>query len=203
MPFNGGEEDDVLLDPDAVDAPVSELPLSSPPPAFQAPPGTDVKTAVETDEPEPLPEFDPRFRDDWEGLMYLGFLTKPLKFLGHTFTIKTLDVDTILEIGMLHAPYQGTIADLKAYQALLTAAAVTRVDGQPLAVPLGEDDRDLESRFMVVRKWYPASLDYLYTEYLNLEARVDEVIEAMRTGHLVGEVRSAADSTPGLSPASA
>lgn len=201
MPFNEGEEDDTLLDPDTVDTPTYELPLSSPAPAFLASEGADVDTQVENKESrEPLPVFDPRFREDWEGLTYVGYLTKPLTYLGHTFTIKTVDVDTILEIGMLHAPYNGTIADLKAYEALLLAAAVTTVDGRPLAIPLGLDDTDLTARFNVVKRWYPATLDYLYNEYMALEKLVDEVIEAMQKGHLVGGASGETDSTPGLSP---
>lgn len=202
MPFSEGEEE-AFLPPGDIDAPDAGSGPWSNAPVPETPVGTDATGGAEEKEPrEQPPEFDPRFRQDWEGLTYVGYLTKKLTFLGHRFTIKTIDVDTILQIGMMHAPYVGTIADLKAYQALLMAGSIVTVDGKPLAIPLGEDDTSLEARFNVILRWFPATLDHLYTEYMGLETRVDEIIDAMQNGHLVGGARSTADSTPGLSPAS-
>lgn len=158
----------------------------------EAPQGTGAE------EPEPLPEFDPRFRDDLDGLLYIGYLTDEFRWLGHAFIIKTLDTDALLEVALIHRDYSDTIADMKAYQAALVAACVVKVDGRPLRVPLSSDPTDtaLVNRFAVVRKWFPPTIDMLYERYLLLEDRVAKVIEAM------GKVPGLTDSIPTLSAAS-
>src|SRR5690348_6594372 len=73
---------------------------------------------------EIIPEFDPKVRQDFEGLLYLGRLTHTFNWLGHRFLIRTLSAGEILEVGLLHKPYIGSLADVKAYQAAVVAAAV-------------------------------------------------------------------------------
>lgn len=133
----------------------------------------------EEPEPEPLPEFDPRCREDLDGLLYLGKISKSFRWAGHQFVIKTPNVEDLLEAGQLHKPYVGTISDVKAWQALIAAATVVSVDRQPLSVPLSEDDSALRAKFNTTIKWYPWTLDAIYEEYLLLDARVQEAISAM------------------------
>lgn len=131
---------------------------------------------------EPLPEFDPKVRQEFEGLLYLGRLTKTFTWMGHSFTIRTLTVGEVLEVGLLHKDYLNTYADVKAYQAAVVAACVMAVDGKPLPMPLTNTpaDTSLANRFQyVLRSWHPPVLDAIYEEYLVLEARVEEVIMAM------------------------
>lgn len=133
-------------------------------------------------EPEPIPEFDPKVREDFEGLLYLGRLTKTFNWLGHRFLIRTLSVGEILEVGLLHKPYVGSLADVKAYQSAVVAASVLEVDGKPMPVPLTNErtDTSLVNRFeYVLNSWFPPTLDAIYEQYLLLESRVEEVIEAM------------------------
>lgn len=134
------------------------------------------------DEAPPLPEFDPKFRQDFEGLMYLGRLTDTFEWLGHSFTIRTLTAGEILEVGLLHKQYAGTLADVKAYQAAVVAACVVYVDDQPMPLPITTDPADtaLLNKFRyVLKRWYPPILDVIYERYLLLEARVQEVLVAM------------------------
>lgn len=197
MPDGTEGEDQAIL------APAGDISIPpGPPPSSDAPgdstdPQPESTTGAQDEEArEPVPEFDPRWREDFEGLLYLGYLTKDFSWAGHRFSMRTLDVDTILEIGLLHRDYQGTLSDLKAYQALVIAAALTMVDGRPVALPLSDSQSDLEAKFVVVTKWYPHVHDYLYSEYLTLEDRVAKVLDAM------GEASGSMGSTPGLSPAS-
>jgi hypothetical protein len=130
----------------------------------------------------PLPEFDPRMKEAFEGLMYLGRLTQTFRFLGHTFVIKTLTTDETLQVGLLQRPFRDTMGDLRAYTAATAAACVVSVDGQPLPLPLTNlpDEDIMAQRFRYVRlHWYPVVLDRVYEEYLLLEAKVAEVIKAM------------------------
>src|SRR5690606_21537006 len=124
---------------------------------------------------DPIPEFDPRFREDFEGLLYLGRLTDSFTWLGHRFTIRTLTTGEVLEVGLLHRPYVNSYADVKAYQAAVVAACVEQVDGQPMPMPITNEVTDTESltRFQyVLRAWFPPTLDAIYERYLLLERRV-------------------------------
>jgi len=127
-------------------------------------------------------EFDPKVRQDFDGLLYLGRLTHTFSFVGHQFVIRTLTTGEILEVGLLHAQYANTLADVKAYQAALVAACVVTVDSRPMPLPITNDvlDTALVARFEYVkRSWFPPILDAVYQQYLLLERRVDDVIRAM------------------------
>lgn len=146
-------------------------------------PGSQLEMSdTEAPTPDPLPEFDEKVRDDFEGLLYLGRLTSTFTWLGHEFTIRSLTSGEIIEIGLLHKRYVGTLADVKAYQALVVAASVVEVDGKAMPTPLTNEPKDtaLLNRFRyVMRSWFPPTLDAVYEQFLLLERRVSEVIKAM------------------------
>lgn len=143
--------------------------------------GVDEDTA-ERPEEVPLPEFDRRWAEPLQGLLFIGALTKSFTSLGHRFVIKTQTVGEILEIGLLIAPYMGTVGETKAYQAANAAASIVSVDGQPIAIPLTDepDDTILRSKFEYIQQhWFPPILDVVYEEYLALEGTVEKVVAAM------------------------
>lgn len=193
MPVEDGEwDEEPVLPPQA--PPADEAHLAAPPhgpggvehdsasTSSEPHPAAQETPSAEPDEPEPLPEFDPKVRQDFEGLLYLGRLTDSFTWLGHRFVIRTLSAGDILEVGLLHKPYVGSLADVKAYQAALVAACVVEVDGKPMPTPLTNEraDTELVNRFeYVLRSWFPPTLDAVYERYRLLEARVEEVIEAM------------------------
>lgn len=161
------------------------------PPPSSAAPGDQTEPHRETDATaeagdaseteEPLPEFDPKHREDFEGLLYLGRLTHEFTWLGHRFLIRTLSVDESLEIGLVTREYEGTVSQPKAYQAAVVAACTVKVDGKPMPIPLTEDpgDSGLVNRIATVKRWFPPTLDAVYEEYLLLEDRVAKVLDAM------------------------
>jgi hypothetical protein len=171
-----------------VDTNIGPEALSDAPPAVSEPqavigeaPSSEGVRAEGEEQVEPL-EFDPKMAEDFEGLLFLGKLTRSFKFLGHQFVIKNMTTDDVLEVGLLQKPYRDSMGDLRAYQAALAAACVVSVDGQPLPLPLtnSPDDTALPARFRYVRQnWYPVVLDRVYEEYLLLESRVAEVVKAM------------------------
>jgi hypothetical protein len=135
---------------------------------------------------EPLPEFDTRWREPFEGLVFLGRLQKTFRWMGHKFLIRTLVTDEVLEVGLLHAQYVNTLADVKAYQAAVVAACVIKVDDQPMPLPITDDqvDTPLAARFeYVLKHWFPPILDVVYEEYLELEVTVNKVLAAMGKAH--------------------
>lgn len=155
----------------------------APPPSTEPHPVTDDGAGSDQGEAdEPLPEFDRRVREDFEGLLYLGALTAEPEWMGHRFLIRTLKVGEVLEIGLLHREYVGTVTDVKAYQAAVVAACVQQIDGRSMPFPITIESQDtaLRNRFQyVLDNWFPPTLDAIYEHYLLLEARVERVMEAM------------------------
>ncbi len=151
--------------------------------------GSDIEAAwtpttdEEADAEEPLPEFDARFRDEYEGLLYVGQLTRDFAFAGHRFRIRTMNMDEILEVGLISKEYAGTIADLKAYQTAMVAGCIVQLDGRPLPQPITMDPADtpLRNRFdYILRNWFPVTIDAVYEQFLLLEVQVGQVLDAMR-----------------------
>lgn len=192
MPVGGVEDDEWPDDPAQEGLPPSSTnvgPISTAPPLSSTAPGdsTDAHrvTAAEMSGDEAKPSaFPEEYRQDFEGLLYIGRLTDTFTWLGHTFVIRTLSDDDLLEMAILHKPYVGTVGEAKAYQTLMVAACVESVDGRPLPSALGPEENDLVHRFNYVRKWYSVTQDAIYERFLLLEQRVIEVVKAM--GEAVG-----------------
>lgn len=184
MPFIDDEDD---LPPEVVAALASSAvePTSESGPPLSSNPGDGSEPQPEPDgtEEAPLPSFDPKHRQDFQGLLYLGALTKTVDLYGHEFEIRTLNTDEILQVGLFIKDFNDTIATGKAYATAVVAASVVNVDGRPLPKPYSDDtevgDTPLRHRFRVVNQWYPHVIDVLYSEYLALEGRAAEVFEAL------------------------
>lgn len=205
MPLGDGEwyDEEESDAPDFVNVgPIPGPPLSSTAPGDETEPhrvtaeAPPAEAASEAEpEAEPLPTFDPRVRRDFEGLLYLGALTKEFEWMGHRFVIKTLSVDEVLEVAVITQDWLGTMGEAKAYQAAMASACVVSVDGKKMPEPISANpgDSPVRNRFDVVRRWYPTTLDVVYEQYLLLERRVAEVMDAM--GKVNGSSPMA--STPG------
>lgn len=169
--------------PDAV-PPTSESPApsSTAPGVFGDTSGDDGERPDESPG-EGVTTFDPRYRDDFEGLLFIGRLSGSFRWLGHQFVIRTLTTKEFIEIGVLSAPYRNTDAAIKANQCGIIAACVQSVDGRnDMTLPLTRADGDtkLANRFQyVMQNWYAPTLDKVYEEYLKLELRVREVIQEL------------------------
>jgi hypothetical protein len=132
------------------------------------------------DEDDSLPEFNPDVRQPFQGLLYLGALEKEFYWSGHRFKIKTLTQGELLEVGLITREYQGTLGDSKAYVTAFVAASIVSVDGHRLSSPLGPFESALAANFEYIRdSWYPWVIDAIYNQCLELESRVNDIIEAM------------------------
>lgn len=129
-----------------------------------------------------LPEFDERYREDFEGLVFLGSLSKTFRWLGHRFTIRTITVDEQLHVALLTKAYAGSLGDALAYRTAVAALSVQRVDGEDLPVPIGPSDgfAYAQQRFDFVKaRWFQYTIDAIYNEYLGLDDKVHQVVLAM------------------------
>lgn len=133
-------------------------------------------------EPEVHP-FDERYKDDFEGLMFLGALSVSFSFVGHRFTLRTLTTLELLAVGRVIQSFAETLGANRAMATAMVALSLQKVDGKELPIPYaeGEDPYEwAEQRFQyVAARWYPMIIDALYDRYSLLEARVREVVEEM------------------------
>jgi hypothetical protein len=136
---------------------------------------------AESESSEDLPTFDPRHRNDFTGLLYLGALTKEFTFCGHKFVIRTLRTEEILAIGLATKEYEGTASRFKALATASIAACIVSVDGKPLEIPFREEAaaENLAFRMQTIGTWSPILVDVIYSEYLALDQRVNDVFESM------------------------
>lgn len=131
-----------------------------------------------------LPEsFDPRWKEEFEGLLFLGRLQRSFSWMGHRFTIKSLGTDDILAISLVQKPYIGQMGEMKAYQAAAVAASLIEVDGRPMPFPVSRSPdsyEEVQAKFeYVTRNYSPIIIDVIYNASLELEQKVAEVIVAM------------------------
>lgn len=121
-------------------------------------------------------EFDPRIRDDVEGLLFLGRLTHDFDLYGHSFTIRTLTRGERLAAAQFVREYEDTLGIADALQTAYLALAIMLVDGRPLSIQL-EDSRSqeienrLRTNFAIVQRWYDPVIEAIYAEYSNLLVR--------------------------------
>jgi hypothetical protein len=137
---------------------------------------------TESEQVAPLPQFDPRYTDEFSGLLYLGFLKDEFEWAGHKFEIKTLKSDELLEITLATKKYIDTIGASRAYATAIAAACLVKVDKKYLPIPLTTDEADsaFKNKFdYVLSNWHPMVVDAVYSKYMELEATVGAVIESM------------------------
>lgn len=157
-------------------------------PAEFSPPGpptlNDPSVEAEPHPPDggfPVPEFDPRLIEEFEGLLFVGALKARFVWFGHTFVIRTLHQGELLDATLVCKPWIGTQGDWKAYVTAIVAACIVSVDGRELPIPLVNEVHEslLEERFNYVNsKWFPPTVDVVYDRWLLLEAKVNEIMEA-------------------------
>lgn len=166
--------------------------------ASQLPLGTPLGAGKDSENDEPGP-FNPKYKEDFEGLAFLGALEARFSFIGHKFHIRTLATHELLAVGQIIKAYDGTIGQTKAYATAMIALSVVSVDGVGLPIPIGESKNDLDWAFQrfdyVAAKWFPFTVDYVYERYLLLENRVQDVLIEMAEQAKKAERR--AGSIPG------
>lgn len=130
-----------------------------------------------------LPEFDARYREDFDGLMFLGALSTTFGWLGHKFTIRTLTVDEQLLVALLTKAYAESMGQPLAYRTAIAALSVQRIDGKDLPVPLGpemDSTAYAEARFNYAKsRWFQFTVDAIYNKYLDLDEQTKKVVDAL------------------------
>lgn len=142
------------------------------------------------EEPDPEPEvdtdplsklvFDPKHQDDFEGLLHLGELRHEFVWANHTFLIRTLKVDELLQVSLLTKDFAGSYGADRAYVTALVAAALIEVDGEQLYTPVGRGEDTVAKKYAYIKKnWYSQTIDAVYSKLQRLEARAQTLLDAM------------------------
>jgi hypothetical protein len=199
--------DDQFIDPEdsvydaSIAASAAAATSTGPPPSSETPgpiqeplpqPGTDEDQQQDEESPPDTPlqeqdgiqpqEFDPRHRDAFTGLLFLGYLEKTITVWGHTFHLVTPSQAEKIQIGLLHKEYLGTLASEIAYQTLLVAAYLRNVDGNELPKPITNDSKDqaLNERY----RWVGENLreqviDEIFSRCIMMQADIRDILAAM------------------------
>lgn len=152
-------------------------------PTKLGPKAEDLPDGLRDEDGNLLPTFDPKYAEDFTGLLYLGALSEEFTWLGHRFVIRTLRDGEVLAVAMIIKPYMETLGIDRAYAMAIAALCTISVDGQELPVPYGEGKRIEEwghQRFEHVRdNWFPYTTTEVYNRYLLLEDTARKVVEAL------------------------
>jgi hypothetical protein len=173
---DGVQEDDVPFEDDSSEGTGPDS--IGPGPSSQAPDTTEPQAGVETK----APFSDADVRADFGTVLEIGRLEETFEWGGHSFTIRTLSIGVVMELGLMTKQYQGTTSDLRAFTTAIVAAALTHVNGEPLVVPIESNVRyaDVRARFRYLQEnWYPPIIDVLYDRYMRLEGRANEVVNRL------------------------
>lgn len=147
-------------------------PIAEPPPMDAGPPPED----------ERIPEFDPRWREPFEGMLYIGHLEETISFWGHSFLLVTPSSAERLKISLLTKPYDGTIGWEFAYSCALVAAYLIKVDHQDLPRPITNDPKDtaMEERWnWILNNLKKPVIDALFERCTIVDSEVRDVLDAM------------------------
>ncbi len=128
---------------------------------------------------------DPRWKQDYHGLLYLGALRGDFRYLGHKIEIRTMTSAQELLIAILTREWADTMGFARAHATAMAALCTDAIDGQSLPVPLGETGDDMawaRERFRYAQRWYPFTIDAIFERYLELEGRMRKVLEELGKG---------------------
>lgn len=123
--------------------------------------------------------FPDRWKNDFEGLAYLGSLQEEVTIPYHRFMIRTLVAGDKIGIIQLCKDYEGSVGYNRVYRAACVAAALDSVDDR-LLVPSEKKVPVLKQKYdYVVGTWYEPIIDLLYQRINELELRSIRVMVEM------------------------
>lgn len=134
-------------------------------------------SGAEPDEDDFLAQFDPRWTDEMEGLLFVGRVIREFNLGGHKITIATPEANDSLKASLLIKDWQETAGALRALTIAAVATCLIKVDGHLLPSGIMADGSDdLETKFNWVARLHTSVIDGIYREYEELEIEVNEAI---------------------------
>jgi len=135
-------------------------------PAFGAEPEEDIWA-----------KFDPRWQEQFEGLLFVGKVTHEFNLAGHKITLMTPEANDSLKAALLIKDYQGTAGELRALTIATLATCLVKIDGHTLPRGIMADGSDdMEFRYKWIGQLHQVVIDGIFNEFLELEGKVAEAI---------------------------
>jgi hypothetical protein len=115
-------------------------------------------------------------------LARLGYLTKEVDWCGHTFTIKTLDLEEEIATGKISSQYEGSVAQYKATLTSLVAASLVVVDGTPFMPYLADEPAELfiMRRYNKVKHWFWPTVEFLAKAHNELAKEAADEMDGLQ-----------------------
>jgi hypothetical protein len=127
-------------------------------------------------------EFDPKHKEAFTGLLYVGHLDDEFELFGHRFMIASPTQTERLQIGPIIKEFTDTVTGELAYQAAMVAAYLVKVDGKDLPIPIMNNTRDasMRERFnWVTDNLRRVVINAVSDRCMILESEIEATLEAM------------------------
>lgn len=136
-----------------------------------------MQNSFEMQETEDISTFPEAWKDEFEGLLFLGYLQSEVTQIPfHKFVVKTLTINEKIEVSLLTKSYVDTIGFNRAWKAATVAAGLVSVDGRPL-ISSNKSINSLQQKFdYVTQNWYDIVVELLYEQIQQLEDKVIVVL---------------------------
>lgn len=141
---------------------------------------------------DPFELFSEDIRLDVHGLTYIGHIEEPIRFVGHTFVLRTLRPNEKAAAAVIVKPWDGTRMQEEMWANAIVGLSLVSVDSRDDFSPaIGPDlNAFATQRLKYVTNaedgWYQPTLDYLYSAYLSLEARAYQAMIELQNLSLRG-----------------
>lgn len=136
------------------------------------------------DKPE-VKLFPEEYKNQVDGLLWLGHLETSFEFCGHHFTLRTLKADEELAANVVVGEYADTKAQAKAWVWAHLALAIVAVDRDEAWCPsIGPNETTISrcrARFnYLITNWYWPTAAYVFNKYSELVAEQSAAVEAIQ-----------------------
>lgn len=123
--------------------------------------------------------FPQEWKNDFEGLLYLGYLEAEVTIPHHTFIVHTLLPGAKIELASMLVDMQTSIGYGLAYKCAVVSAALDSVDDRPIIVSSKRESSIRQKYQYVINAWYEPVIDLLYTKVEELEVRQDKLMREL------------------------
>lgn len=131
------------------------------------------------DEMDTIPTLDPKWRNAFQGLSYIGYLEDSVQIPYHEFKVRTLKTGEKIEVTSLVQILEQSVGYHRAYRAAVAAAGLMLVDGKPLLVG-SKREGVIEQRYRyIIDNWHDYVIDLLYDKINSLEGQVLEIMKEL------------------------
>lgn len=136
-------------------------------------------TEQEREERQIESDLDERARDDFTGLMRLGYLEETCTIAGHRFLLRTPSHDARIERGALHREYLQSMNTEPLWRLITVAAYLVEIDNVPAPEPLNTRTTGVSDRLRWIKEtiFSTVMIEKLYIETLQLDTRERAVVE--------------------------